>query len=238
MPTSSMPEKLVVPNSSSIRSSETYEAALAPTPPSHTTPQRKKITHPFRLRHQKERPSSHHRTETPIDEIRPIPIFPDRLQHDRRRPRNRQIEQPLCRGRQTHIQASQAIRRDLRHVYPAHRTPPELKRRGVEIHHHQCAVAGSWDRGARHGRVEAAVKTEVEHAETHEVAGPDEGPAAAEGVGEEEDEDGAGTHLDDAVDARGEEGLGVACYAEVGEDDGGVVVDRVGLCRRVLGQWM
>jgi protein tyrosine phosphatase (PTP) superfamily phosphohydrolase (DUF442 family) len=54
--------------------------------------------------------------------------------------------------------------------------------------------------------------------------GPEEGTTAAEGVGGEEKEGGAGYHFYDAVDAGGEEASLGAFDAEVLEDEGGVVV--------------
>ena len=95
-------------------------------------------------------------------------------------------------------------------VNPTDGPPAELKRGREEIDHDQSAITRAGDRGALLGGVKSHEEAQVEHAEPHEEAGPDQGPAAAQCVGEEGDEDGAGTHLDDAVDSRGEERLGVA----------------------------
>lgn len=61
---------------------------------------------------------------------------------------------------------------------------------------------------------------------------PEQGPATAERVGSKDEEDSAGDHFDDTVDARGKELVGITRNAQVGEDLGRVVVDSV--CARHL----
>lgn len=78
------------------------------------------------------------------------------------------------------------------------------------------------------GGRDADVQADVEHCQALGDGGPQEGAAAAEGVGDENEEDGAADDLDDAVDAGGEEAGRVAGDAQVLEDLGCVVVDGVG----------
>jgi len=57
--------------------------------------------------------------------------------------------------------------------------------------------------------------------------GPKKGPAATETVGNEDEEDGASSDLDDTVDTRCEKTGGVTDYTEVLENLWSVVVDSV-----------
>lgn len=144
--------------------------------------------------------SSHSEAKASKQEIRSIARLPsNRLEHDGRDPSHHQIPQPLRSSRNTNGIASQPVRGDLTNIYPAHRSPTELESCGEKVHHDESRRASVGDRSASLGRVEAHVEAEIEHEDAHGEASPDEGQSAAQGVGEEEDEDAAAAHLDDAV---------------------------------------
>ena len=84
-------------------------------------------TQPLRLRNKKPHKKEHTKAKTPKDEIRPIPMLPNRLHHMRHRLGNHKIKQPLRRSRQRNIHRSQSRRGDLRHNDPATWAPSELK---------------------------------------------------------------------------------------------------------------
>lgn len=130
------------------------------------------------------------------------------------------LDIPLRSSSKRDIQPPKTRSRDLGDVNPAYGTPAELESSCKQINSNKGDVPGSADRRAIFGRTKADVETEVEHHDRHHGSGPDEGEFAAEGVDEEDEEEEAGDHLDYAVDARGEEGVGVAGDAEVGEDLG------------------
>lgn len=153
-----------------------------------------------------------------------IAVRPNSDQHDWCCSCDDEVEEPLRRGRQTHIRPPQPARGNLRDIDPAHRTPTKLEERRKKIHHDQRHISSTTNRRARDRRIEAHVETQVEHGNEHCGSRPDERAFAAQGVGEEDKEEAAGDHFDDAVDAGGEEGGGVAGYAEVVEDFWGVVV--------------
>ena len=117
---------------------------------------------------------------------------------------------PLGRGCQAHVQASKARRRDLRDIDPAYRTPSELEGRCEQVDGNKCHISGSANLAALRWRVKPDVEAQVEHHDSHDDAGPHEALLAAKGVGEEYEEEAARDHFDDAVDAGGEEGVGVA----------------------------
>lgn len=93
---------------------------------------------------------------------------------------------------------------------------------GEEVDGHESDIAGGTD-GAAGDVHEAGVEAQVEHAEEHDDAGADEGPAAAHCIGDEEHEAGDRDRPHHAVDAGGQEGGGVAGETEVGEDGWGVL---------------
>lgn len=95
--------------------------------------------------------------------------------------------------------------RDLRHDDPATRTPAELEEGGEEEDAREREVADGRDGMSLDGGVEADVEPDDEHGAALGDGGPEEGVAAPEGVGGEEEEGGACYHFDDAVDSGREE---------------------------------
>ena len=81
---------------------------------------------------------------------------------------------------------------------------------------------------ARDGWVDAHVQADVEHGGALGDRGPQQRAAAAERVGDEEQEHGAGGHFDNAVDARREQVRGCPLDAQALEDLRRVQVDGVG----------
>lgn len=158
----------------------------------------------------------------------PVAVGTDGSQHIGHGAGDDKVEQPLGGGGKGDVQPAQTRRRNLRHVDPADGPPAELEAGGEEEDADEGDVAGGDDRRALLGRGDADVQADVQHAEGLGDGGPEQGAAAAERVGDEDEEDGAADHLDDAVDAGGEEVGGVAGDAEVLEDLRGVVVDGVG----------
>ena len=143
---------------------------------------------------------------------------------------NNEVEDPLGCGREGYIHRTETSRRDLADQNPTHWSPSELEE-GCEEEDHDNGNITGWRYGfACHGRVEAHVKANVEHGEALGDGGPKKRLAAAESVGNENQEDATGQHLDDAVNAGGEEGGFGAAEAEVLEQGGGVVVDSVCAC--------
>lgn len=204
----------------------------------------------FGLRHEEPRNDNHASAEAAEDEIGTVAVGADGFEHDRDCTSDDEVEEPVSKisdlgnpqrafrdiplssSSKRDIQPSEAGSRDLGDVDPAHRTPAELESSCEEVNGNEGDVAGSTDRRTIFGRTEADVETEVEHHDCHHGSGPDEGEFAAEGVDEEDEKEKAGDHLNDAVDARGEEGVGVAGDAEVGEDFGCLL----GLALAMMGQ--
>lgn len=171
----------------------------------------------------------HNKAEGSIDEIRPVTGRPaGRNQHDRADSRDDEIEQPLGCSRQRDVLSSQAVRGDLGDVNPAHRSPAELEGRGKEVHCHEGHVSGRRDGSTWNGRVEADIKADVKHADEHGEGGPDERQAPTQRVGKEGNEDGAGAHLDYAVNPGGEEPGSSSRNPEGPKDGRRVVVDGIG----------
>jgi hypothetical protein len=123
----------------------------------------------------------------------------------RHRLRNHKIKQPLRRRSKRHIHCPQPRRRDLTYNNPTTRTPPKLKKPRKQEYASEGEVADGRDGLVGGGRVEAHVEANDEHRKALCDRGPEEGFAAPEGVGGEEEEGGAGYHFYDAVDAGGEE---------------------------------
>ncbi|KAI7028375.1 hypothetical protein KC355_g44 [Hortaea werneckii] len=183
----------------------------------------------FRLRHEEPRNDHHTSAEAAEDEIGTVAVRADCLEHDRDSASDDEVEEPGSKLVPDSIAKSG---RDLRDVDPTYGTPAELESSREEVNSNEGDVAGPTDRRAILGRTKADVEAEVEHHDCHHGSGPDEGQFAAESVDEEDEEEEAGDHLDDAVDARGEEGVGVAGDAEVGEDLGclfGIGISIIGL---------
>jgi hypothetical protein len=123
----------------------------------------------------------------------------------RHRLRNHKIKQPLRRRRQRNIHRPESRRRDLTHNNPTTRPPPKLEEPRKQEYASESEVSDGrdglvWLRG-----VEAHVEADDEHGAALGDGGPEEGFAAAERVGGEEEEGGAGYHFYDAVDAGCEE---------------------------------
>ena len=138
------------------------------------------------------------------------------------------MKQPLRRSRNRDAQAAQPRGRDLADIDPAHGVPAELEEAREQGHAHQRHIPGGRDRVARGGRVDAHVQADVEHGGVLGDRGPQQRAAAAERVGGEEQERGAGGDFDDAVDARREQVRGCPLDARALEDLRRVRVDGVG----------
>lgn len=185
-------------------------------------------THALRLRDDNPDKDEHAERKTPKNEVRAVAVRAHRRQHVGHRARNHKIEEPLRRGREGDVGGAEARGRDLRDVDPADGAPAELEEGGKEEDADEGDVALGGHGFALDGRVDAHVQADVEHGEALGDGGPEEGFAAPQGVGGQEEEAGAGDGFDDAVDAGGEEAGGLGVDAQVGEDEGRVVVDGVG----------
>lgn len=143
----------------------------------------------------------------------------NRSKHMRYRLRNHEIKQPLCSSRECYIHSSQSCSWDLRYDDPTTWTPTELEESSEEKDTCQCEVTDGWYGGSFDGWVEADIETDYEHGATLSNGGPEKGSAAAERVGCEEEEGGAGYHFDDAVDTGCEEaGAGALGGRSMGDD--------------------
>jgi hypothetical protein len=158
----------------------------------------------------------------------PVTSWTQSCQLDGKGPRNNKVEQPLRRGRESDIQGSQTSRRDLGDENPAGGTPAELEEGGEDKDEGESEVAGDGDGLVELGRGDADVDADVEHAEGLADGRDEEGAAAAERVGHEEQEDAARHDLDDAIDARAEQRRRGALNAQVHEDGWRVDVNGVG----------
>ena len=158
------------------------------------------------------------------------------------------VEEPLSGGTDGHVHGTQASRRDLRHENPAGRAPAELEKSSPEIdagngdisEGRDLFVMSAWQSSSRKrasrrratywlaldGWLHSAVDADDVQHNGQGTARPQQSPAATERISNEEEEHGAGRHLDDAVDARGEERRVGAGHAQVLEDLRGVVVLR------------
>lgn len=177
--------------------------------------------HALRLRNKEPREEEHGEAERAVYEIRPVPAASDGGHHVRGGARDDEVEQPL-RGRgQRDVGGSQARGGDLGDVDPAHGAPAELEEGCEEEDHDDGDVAGCGDAWGWLacddclGRVEAYVEADVEHGGSLGDGSPEKGFAAAQGVGDEEEEDRAGGHLHDPVDTGGEETCFNAVEAKV-----------------------
>lgn len=180
------------------------------------------------LRHQEPSKDEAHARKASEEDEAPVPALTHRDQHIRHRARDHQVEQPLRRGRNRHVDGPEPRRWDLADVNPAHGPPAPLEERREEVDADERHVAGRRDGLALLRRRDAHVQAHVHHAAAHGDGGPEEGAPAAQRVGGEDEEAEAHEDFDDAVDAGGEEAGFGAVEAKVGEDLGGVVVDCVG----------
>ena len=80
-----------------------------------------------------------------------------------------------------------------------------MKKKREEEDADEGEVAGAVDGFARLRLLDAHVDADVQHRQRLCDAGPDQRAAAAQRVGDEDEEDGDADELDEAVDARGEE---------------------------------
>ncbi|KAI6915325.1 hypothetical protein KC318_g45 [Hortaea werneckii] len=164
----------------------------------------------FRLRHEEPRNDHHTSAEAAEDEIGTVAVRADCLEHDRDSASDDEVEEPGSK-----LVPDSIAKSGFRHTIESNIRDPS--RTGKQ---------------PRRGKQQRGRQAEVEHHDCHHGSGPDEGQFAAESVDEEDEEEEAGDHLDDAVDARGEEGVGVAGDAEVGEDLGclfGIGISIIGL---------
>jgi len=158
----------------------------------------------------------------------PVSTLTERSQLDGQRPRDDEVEEPLGGGRKGHVQGSEAGGGDLGHEDPACGAPTELEEGGEDEDEGEGEVAGHGHGRVLLGRRHAHVDGDVVHAEGLPDPGHQERSPTAQRVGHEDQEDGARHHLHDSVDARSQERVRRALYAEVLEDGRRVHVDRVG----------
>lgn len=161
--------------------------------------------HALGLGNKEPREEEHREAEAAVDEVRPVPGVADRGHHVRGGAGDDEVEQPLRRGRQRDVGRAETRCRDLRDVDPAHRAPAELEEGREQEDHDDGDVARWRHRDAGLGRVEAHVEADVEHGGSLRDGGPEKGFAPTQSVGDEEEEDGARSHLHDSVDTGGKE---------------------------------
>lgn len=162
-------------------------------------------------------------------------------QHIRNRPGNDEVEEPLGCGSKSNIQATEACSGDLGNVDPANLqdvsayaafcakwtkatywTPAPLEERGEKVDADKSEVSGRNHGLIRLRRCDAYEETHVEHRQAHGDRCPEKRPAAPERVGCEDEEKTTHDHLDDTVNARGEETDCSATEAQVVEDLRGI----------------
>lgn len=101
------------------------------------------------------------------------------------------------------------------HIHPRQRAPPHAIEAHIDIQHRRHRLARRRRREARgHGRrrrVRLEDRGDDEEQRAHPDGGDDEREPPPERLDEEEHEERGGDDLDDAVDARGEEGVRRAC---------------------------
>lgn len=175
------------------------------------------------LRNEEPNEEEHGEAERAVDQESAIAALAHSSQHIGRSTGHDKVEKPLRGRRKGDVHGPQPRGRDLGDVDPAAWSPSELEEGGEQEDAHERKVAGGRHGLADHGRGDAHVDAHVEHGCALGDRGPEQGAAAAEGVGGEEEEGGAGDHFDDAVDAGGEEAGFGGVEAKVLEDLGSVV---------------
>lgn len=152
----------------------------------------------------------------------------DSSQHKRRSTGNDEVEQPLGSGSESDVQGSETSSGDFGDVDPADGAPAELEETSEQEDADESEVSGGWHTLASDGRRDADVETDVHHSGTLSDGSPEERSAATERVGSEDEEGGAGNHLDDTVDTGSEELRGVSSDSQVVENQWRIVVDSIG----------
>ena len=99
-----------------------------------------------------------------------------------------------------------------------HRSPAPLEEGREEVDADERDISGRADRCVRLRGSDAHEETNVQHRQTHGNRSPEQRPATSEGVGCEDQEQTAHDHLDNAVNASGEETRLSAVETKVLED--------------------
>lgn len=134
--------------------------------------------------------------------------------HVRRPLRDDEVEEPLRGARGREAVVARARREDVRDVHPRQRAPAHRVEAHVDVEHRGHRLARRWGleacgrRRGRRERLEQRADNEEEDAHAHR--GDEQRELAAEGLDEEEDEDGRRDEFDDAVDPGREERVGRA----------------------------
>lgn len=105
-----------------------------------------------------------------------------------------------------------------------YRTPSPLEEGCKEVNAYKRDIAGRWHGLACLRRADADEEANVEHGSRHGDRGPEQRLATTERISSEDQEAAAHDHLDDAIDAGGEETRFGAVEAEILEDLRSVVV--------------
>lgn len=102
--------------------------------------------------------------------------------------------------------------------WKTYRTPAPLEEGREEVDADERDISGRADRCVRLRGGDAHEETNVQHRQTHGNRSPEQRPATSEGVGCEDQEQTAHDHLDNAVNASGEETRLSAVKTKVLED--------------------
>lgn len=160
--------------------------------------------HTLGLRDEEPGEKEHRETETPVDEVCTVSTSTNSSHHIRGSASNNEVEQPLGSSGQRDIGGSQTGSWDLRDIDPANRSPPKLEKGCEQEDHDNSDITSRRHREVFLRGVEAYIEADVKHGSSLGDGGPEKRFATTQGIGNEEEENRACSHLHDSVDTGGE----------------------------------